>query len=114
MAHRGERAHQTLQDRLVKALRLQGFQTLAAANAWLPTFLADDNRRFAVARVTVCEAFDGSIELLHESRAVPWRLLTEGPPPIPVKTEKTLALRLAGIRQAKRHRPRSTPASDHP
>ena len=48
MAHRGERAHQTLQDRLVKALRLQGLQTLAAANAWLPTFLADDNRRFAV------------------------------------------------------------------
>ncbi|WP_346347697.1 ISNCY family transposase [Acidithiobacillus acidisediminis] len=45
---RVERANQTLQDRLVKELRLQGISDLEAANAFLPEFLADYNRRFAV------------------------------------------------------------------
>lgn len=44
---RVERANLTLQDRLVKELRLQGISTLAAANAFAPTFIADYNRRFA-------------------------------------------------------------------
>ena len=168
---RVERAHQTLQDRLIKELRLQGLSTLAAANAWLPTFLADYNRRFAVppaspvdahrpvrhaphelarifalhhpriisktlsvqfqnrtyqlqgqdrgyrlrgAPVTVCEAFDGSIELLYEGRALVYRLFTEAPAPIPVETEKTLVLQLASIRQVQRRRPCYKPALDHP
>lgn len=42
-----ERLWATLQDRLVSELRLQGIATRAAANAFLPTFLADFNRRFA-------------------------------------------------------------------
>ena len=168
---RVERAHQTLQDRLVKELRLHGLSTLAAANAWLPTFQTAYNHRFAVAPassvdahrpvrhtpqelarifalqpprlisktlsvqfqnrtyqlqgpglgsrlrgalLTVCEAFDGSIELVYKGRALPYRLLTEGPAPIPVETEKTLALRLATIQQAQRRRPRYKPAPDHP
>lgn len=41
-----ERAFGTLQDRLVKELRLAGLSTPAAANAWLPGFMADYNRRF--------------------------------------------------------------------
>lgn len=45
---RVERANQTLQDRLVKELRLRGLRDLAAGNAYLPEFLADFNRRFAV------------------------------------------------------------------
>lgn len=45
---RVERANQTLQDRLVKELRLGGIDSIAAANAWLPGFVADYNRRFAV------------------------------------------------------------------
>jgi hypothetical protein len=36
-----------LQDRLVKELRLAGIDTIEAANEWLPTFMADHNRRFA-------------------------------------------------------------------
>lgn len=44
---RVERANQTLQDRLVKELRLQGISTPEAGNAFLPTFRADFNRRFA-------------------------------------------------------------------
>ncbi len=44
---RVERAFQTLQDRLVKALRLAGIDTLEAANACLPDFIAHYNARFA-------------------------------------------------------------------
>ena len=46
---RVERANQTLQDRLVKELRLAGISTMEAGNAFLPGFLADHNRRFAKA-----------------------------------------------------------------
>lgn len=45
---RVERANGTLQDRLVKEMRLRGIHTPEAANAFLPTFMADHNRRFAV------------------------------------------------------------------
>src|SRR3954469_11915490 len=44
---RVERAHETLQDRLVKELRLAGIDTVEAANAFLPAFVADYNARFA-------------------------------------------------------------------
>jgi Winged helix-turn helix len=44
---RVERAFGTLQDRLVKELRLAGISTVAAANEWLPGFMADYNERFA-------------------------------------------------------------------
>ena len=42
-----ERFWQTLQDRLVSELRLRGISTPEAANAFLPTFLADLTPRFA-------------------------------------------------------------------
>ena len=42
-----ERLWRTLQDRLVSELRLRGLASLEAANAFLPEFLADFNRRFA-------------------------------------------------------------------
>ena len=44
---RVERAHKTLQDRLVKELRLTGARTLAEGNTLLPAFMADYNARFA-------------------------------------------------------------------
>lgn len=44
---RVERAFQTLQDRLVKALRLASIRTIEAANAWLPGYVAQHNARFA-------------------------------------------------------------------
>ena len=40
-----ERAFGTLQDRMVKELRLAGMSTVAAANAWLPGFIAGYNAR---------------------------------------------------------------------
>ena len=46
---RVERANQTLQDRLVKELRLRGLNDPVTAAPFLPEFLADYNARFAVA-----------------------------------------------------------------
>jgi transposase len=46
---RVERANQTLQDRLVKELRLKGISDIQAGNAYLPEFREDFNQRFAVA-----------------------------------------------------------------
>jgi hypothetical protein len=44
---RVERANQTLQDRLVKELRLQDISKMDDGNRYLPTFIEDFNRRFA-------------------------------------------------------------------
>jgi hypothetical protein len=46
---RVERANRTLQDRLVKELRMAGISDLEAGNAFLPGFMARFNARFAVA-----------------------------------------------------------------
>ena len=48
---RVERANGVLQDRLLKALRIAGISTIDEANAWLPSFMARHNARFAVAPV---------------------------------------------------------------
>jgi len=44
---RVERANSTLQDRLVKAMRLEGISTLPEANAFLPIYMARHNSQFA-------------------------------------------------------------------
>ncbi|CDL12697.1 Mobile element protein [Klebsiella pneumoniae IS43] len=43
---RVERANQTLQDRLIKEMRLEGISSIEDANAWLDSFIIDFNRRF--------------------------------------------------------------------
>jgi hypothetical protein len=45
---RVERVNATLQDRLVKEMRLRGITGMVKGNAYLPTFIAAFNRRFAV------------------------------------------------------------------
>lgn len=45
---RVERANQTLQDRLTKELRLKCLSTPEQANAWLPEYISEYNRRFAI------------------------------------------------------------------
>jgi transposase len=45
---RVERANQTLQDRLIKEMRLLDICDYVQANQYLPEFIADYNRRFAV------------------------------------------------------------------
>lgn len=53
---RVERTNQTLQDRLVKELRLRGIRDIDSANAFLPEFIADYDRRFAVTPVSSVDA----------------------------------------------------------
>lgn len=45
---RVERMNRTLQDRLVKELRLAGIDNMEAGNAFLPGFMEDYNTRFAI------------------------------------------------------------------
>ena len=54
---RVERLFGTLQDRLVVELRLAGITTLAAANAFLPSFLARFNVRFGVPAAEAAVAY---------------------------------------------------------
>ncbi|MDP3185174.1 MAG: ISNCY family transposase [Anaerolineales bacterium] len=53
---RVERANQTLQDRLVKEMRLRGISSLEAGNAYLPEFINDFNRRFGVEPISQHDA----------------------------------------------------------
>ena len=53
---RVERANQTLQDRLVKELRLRSISDPEPANAYLSEFMADFNRRFALPPAQLAEA----------------------------------------------------------
>ena len=54
---RVERLWGTLQDRLVAELRLRGIRTLEAAEAFLPTYMAGHNRRFAQPPATAAAAW---------------------------------------------------------
>ena len=62
---RVERANLTLQDRLVKEMRLRGICGIEAGNAYLPAFLADYNRRFGVAPRNPADAHRA---VLHDDR----------------------------------------------
>jgi hypothetical protein len=53
---RVERSFGTLQDRLVKEMRLAGISTTEAANAFLPGFIADYNERFGKAPLDLLDA----------------------------------------------------------
>ena len=61
---RVERANRTLQDRLVKEMRLRGIDGMEAANAYLPEFAADHNRRFGAAPR---ESEDAHRPVLHDA-----------------------------------------------
>lgn len=168
---RVERANQTLQDRLVKELRLQGIDTIEEANRFLPTFMADYNRRFAVepqhaddahrevlhspqelerilclhhtrklsknlslqfrnveyqlqgygngyrlrgVTVTVCEAFDGTVTLLHQGHTLTFRTLQQGEAPVPVVDEKSVHAQVEQAKLKQRQKPAYKPAPDHP
>jgi len=168
---RVERANQTLQDRLVKELRLHSISDLAAANGFLPAFIKRYNERFGRAalnpddahrpvlhdcadlqliftrhyqrrlsknlgirfqnteyqlteigqghrlrgaRVTVCEAFDGTVTLLKAGRVLLHRVLSAGEPPTPIETGKSVqrVVERAILKQA--GQAPFKPAPDHP
>jgi transposase len=70
---RVERAHQTLQDRLVKELRLRAISTMDDANAYLPEFAQDYNRRFARAARNDHDAHRSLTEHEHLDDIFTWQ-----------------------------------------
>ena len=70
--------------------------------------------RLRGAAVTVCEAFDGSVTVLHDGRELPVRLLAEGEEAVPVEDEKTIRGRVDRAKAEQRSRPAYKPAPDHP
>ena len=62
---RVEQSNQTPRDRLVNEMRLRGIGDMAADNAYLPEFMADLNRRFAVAPRNPADAHRA---VLHDPR----------------------------------------------
>ena len=80
---RVERAHQTLQDRLIKEMRLKGISSIDEGNQFLPRFMAWYNQRFGV-KAAIAE--DAHLEL-HSSNAELMRVLS-------VKKERKLSKNL--------------------
>src|SRR4051812_50170064 len=78
---RVERAHATLQDRLVKELRLAGISDLEAGNAFLPGFIASYNSKFArpPARNRDLHPAPEGVDELGDILC--WRGTRRGPPP---------------------------------
>jgi hypothetical protein len=70
---RVERAFGTLQDRLVKELRLAGISTIEAANAWVPAFMADYNRRFGRDPENTNDLHRKLTEAVDLSEVLAWR-----------------------------------------
>ncbi len=69
---RVERANQTLQDRLVKEMRLRGISDMAAAQAFAPAFIARWNEKFARPPQDACSAhrpWTATPEALEEALA---------------------------------------------
>jgi hypothetical protein len=64
---RVERANKTLQDRLVKEMRLKGINNPDQANAFLPNFISDFNQRF---EKPAKNKEDAHRKILHTSREV--------------------------------------------
>jgi transposase len=167
---RVERANQTLQDRLVKEMRLAGIDAIEAANAWLSGFIADYNQRFAVtpeqpedahrpvlhdeaelglilcrhhhrtlsknltlqchnrlyqiqgqgrgyrlrhSQVTVCEAFDGTVTLLHQGKPLDYVCWCRGEAP-PLADDKEVNAAVEQAQKKQQQRRPWKPAPDHP
>lgn len=168
---RVERLFRTLQDRLVKVMRLRGISDLDGANAFLDEFMEEYNRTFAVQPrnpedahrpvlhkpeeldlilcrhhkrrlsrnltfqlknrlhqitgrgrgyrlqgrlVTVCEAWDGRITVMHEGRILDWKTAARGEPPLPEGDGKSIGRIVDRALARQAARPRYKPAPDHP
>ena len=70
--------------------------------------------RLRGACLRVCEAFDGSVTLLHQGKQLSYRLLKEGETPIPVLDEKSIQCHVDQAKLSQQHRPTYKPAIDHP
>ena len=70
---RVERVNQTLQDRLVKEMRLRKINNMQDGNAYLPEFIADFNARFAVQPRSAMEAHRPLLPHQNPDRILTWQ-----------------------------------------
>ena len=70
---RVERVNETLQDRLVKELRLEGIDTLEAGNAYLPAFMERFNAKFAQAPANATDLHRPLTELDDLEEILSWQ-----------------------------------------
>ncbi|HIE87922.1 MAG TPA: ISNCY family transposase [Gammaproteobacteria bacterium] len=162
---RVERVNRTLQDRLVKEMRLNGISTLAAGNAFLHEFVERFNARFAKpaliavdahrelmhttteldlmmsfqsqrkisknlevrynnqvyqlaaverrrrltgTQATICEHYDGRVNILANGEQMTYKVFKRGEQPKPVEDEKTLNHRVDQAVQQQSPKPKAT------
>jgi transposase len=70
--------------------------------------------RLRGATVTVCEAFDGSVTLLHKGHSLTYRKLQQGEAPVPIVDEKSVHAQVEQAKQRQRQKPAWKPPPDHP
>ena len=89
---RVERAHLTLQDRLVKELRLREISTLAAANAYAPAFIASYNAHFAKPPKSTFDAHRPLREDEDLDTLLTWRELRKVTKSLTVQYDRVMSL----------------------
>jgi len=62
----------------------------------------------------LCEAFDGSVTILHQGRTLDYRVLATGEPPIPLDDEKSVFHTVDQAKAKQQNRAGYKPAPDHP
>ena len=72
---RVERANQTLQDRLVKEMRLRAISNMEQGNAYLPEFIEDFNQRFCVPARSTHDAHRPLTPLENLAHILTWQEL---------------------------------------
>ncbi len=70
---RVERVNKTLQDRLVKEMRLEGIDTMREANEYLPTFIEQFNAKFAKEPVSPTDLHRSLTELDQLDEILSWQ-----------------------------------------
>lgn len=70
--------------------------------------------RLRGATITVCEAFNGSVTILYQGRALPYRILAEGESPIPIHDEKSIHHTVTRAKAKQIANPAYKPARDSP
>ena len=70
---RVERVNQTLQDRLVKEMRLRKINNMQEGNTYLPEFIADFNVRFAVQPRSSVDAYRPLLPHQNLDRVLTWQ-----------------------------------------
>ena len=65
-------------------------------------------------RITLCEAFDGTVTVMHEGHVLDYRILASGEPPVPLDDEKSVHHTVDQAKAKQQAKPKWKPPADHP